>query len=64
MPRPKKERTAFSMRIEISVFEKLEQFCEDSGQSKTTAVERAIMMYVNDYYSKMKQLEMTNQHYL
>ena len=33
------------MRMERPVYDKLIEFCEDSGQSKTTAVERAILLY-------------------
>ena len=38
-------------------FDRLKQFCEDSGQSKTVAIERAINMYIDDYDDKKKQLE-------
>ena len=39
--------------MEKSIYDKLTRFCEDAGQSKTVAVERAIEMYVDDYYEKM-----------
>lgn len=41
------------MRLEKGIFEKLSKFCEDSGQPKTVAVERALEMYIDDYYEKM-----------
>ena len=57
MPRRPKARHAFSLRIDEEIFAELEKFCEDSGQSKTTAVERALMMYFKDYYDRMQKAE-------
>ena len=53
MARAKKDNVPVSMRLEKRIFEKLSKFCEDSGQSKTVAVERALEMYIDDYYEKM-----------
>ena len=52
MPRAKKENTPTSFRLSTTVYERLERFCEESGQSKTVAVERAITMYIDDYDAK------------
>ena len=49
MGRPRKDNKALSMRIATPVSDKLDEFCELSGQTKTAAVERAIMMYINEY---------------
>lgn len=56
MPRIKKENVPVSFRLAKDVNERLEQFCKDSGQSKTVAVERAIVMYVDDYEVKQRKL--------
>ena len=56
MPKKTKESKPFSIRMDKSTFDRLEAFCEDSGQSKTLAIERAINMYINDYDAKMKKL--------
>ena len=53
MAKARKENVPVSVRMEKSVYEKLNQFCTDSGQSKTVAVERALEMYIDDYYEKM-----------
>lgn len=53
MARAKKDNVPVSMRLEKGIFEKLSKFCEDSAQSKTVAVERALEMYIDDYYEKM-----------
>lgn len=52
-----KESHPISIRMEKDIFDRLQQFCEDSGQSKTVAIERAISMYIDDYDDKKRQLE-------
>ncbi len=50
MPRAKKESVPISARIEKRTFERLEKFCEDSGLGKTVTLERALNMYMDEYY--------------
>lgn len=57
MAKKMKESHPISIRMELMTFDRLKQFCEDSGQSKTVAIERAINMYIDDYDDKKKQLE-------
>ena len=54
MARPKKDNVPVSLRIEKELFDRLNQFCEDSGQPKTVAMERALTMYIDDYYGKQE----------
>ena len=54
--RAKKDNVPVSVRLEKGIFEKLSRFCEDSGQPKTVAVQRALEMYINDYYEKMGEI--------
>ncbi len=61
MARPRKDNVPVSFRMERTVFDKLSQFCEDSGQAKTVAMERALEMYIADYYTKQEQLEKINK---
>lgn len=56
MPRAKKENTPTSFRLATEVYDRLCKFCEESGQPKTVAVERAIMMYIDDYEEKKQKL--------
>ena len=51
MGRPRKDNVPVSFR---TVFDKLNQFCADSGQAKTVAIERALGMYIDDYYEKQE----------
>ena len=49
-----------SIRIEQNIAERLSDFCKKSGQSKTTAIERAIVAYINNYDTMMEQLDKIN----
>lgn len=54
MPREKKESKPFNIRMEKAVYDKLVEFCEVSGQSKTLAVERAILLYIEQNKAKQQ----------
>jgi len=57
MARPKKNGTYLNVCIETPIYERLEALCDDAGQTKTVAVERALTAYLDDYYDKQKKLE-------
>lgn len=57
MAKKLKESQPFSIRMEKTTFDRLEQFCKASGQTKTTAVERALEMYIDDYEEKQRKLQ-------
>lgn len=52
MARPRKDYKILSCRIERSVYEQLDKFCEQSGQAKTVAIERILSNYFQNYFSK------------
>ena len=54
---PKKDNYPLSLRIEKNVYDRLTQYCEDSGQTKTLAIERALMAYIDEYYRQQEKLE-------
>ena len=55
MAKKTKESKPFSIRMDKSIFDRLEAFCEKSGQSKTVAIKRAVNMYVDDYDTKIEK---------
>ena len=57
MPKPKKDSHPFSIRMEQETYERLEEYCDKSGQSKTVAIERAVNFFIDDYDEKMKIIE-------
>lgn len=56
MPRPKKDFRPCSIKMEVETFDRLQNYCEKSGQPKTVAIERAVNMFIDDYDHKMAQL--------
>lgn len=57
MARPKKNGTYLNVCIETPIYERLVAICEDAGQSKTVAVERALTAYLDDYEAKQRKLQ-------
>ena len=56
MSRPKKNGTYLNVCIEKTIYEELENFCAEAGQTKTIAVERALSEYLEDYKKKQEML--------
>ena len=56
MSRMKKESHPFSIKMDSAVYSRLEVYCEQSGQSKTVAIERAVKMFIDDYDKKMHSI--------
>lgn len=57
MAKPKKNGTYLNVCIESSIYERLEALCDDAGQTKTVAVERALNAYLDSYEEKQKKLK-------
>ena len=45
MARPNKEHKPFCCKMDKGIFDTLEQFCKDTGFSKTAVVENALSQY-------------------
>ena len=60
MARPKKNGTYLNVCIETPIYERLVKLCDDAGQTKTVAVERALMAYLDDYDKTQKMLKRIN----
>ncbi len=46
MARKKKEYANVGIKMEKSVSDKLDKYCEDTGMSKTAVIERAVKNYI------------------
>ena len=55
MPRKKKDSRNFTCKFDREIFERLEEFCQLSGQSKTIVVERAVQKYLEENLEKMRE---------
>ena len=50
--------------IETSIYKRLEEMCDEAGQTKTVAVERALKKYFDEYDAKQKIMkELTARKY-
>lgn len=56
MARPKKNGKYLNVCIGARIYDNLEQFCDEAGQTKTVAVERALMEYLESYAKKQQML--------
>lgn len=56
MARAKKNGTYLNVCIETEIYDKLDKFCTEAGQTKTIAVERALTDYINRYEIKQQML--------
>lgn len=52
MPKPRKDWKALNIKIQSSVYEQLEKYCEETGLSKTVAVERILGKAFKEYEKK------------
>ena len=43
-----------NIKMDRSVHEQLEQFCEENGITKTAATEKIMSKYLEDYFKKKK----------
>ncbi len=57
MARPKKNGTYLNVCIESTIYNRLVELCDDAGQTKTVAVERALLAYLDDYDEKREMLK-------
>ena len=55
MARPKKDSSPVTIRMDQKIYERLNTFCERSGQPKTTAIERALTEYIDAYDKLMER---------
>ncbi|MCR4885459.1 MAG: ribbon-helix-helix protein, CopG family [Clostridiales bacterium] len=56
MARPKKNGTYLNVCIEKPIYERLAALCDDAGQTKTVAVERALKAYLDQYEDRQRRL--------
>lgn len=50
MARPKKDSVALNINIEAEINDKLVEFCEITGLTKTKAIEKAVDRFIDEYF--------------
>lgn len=56
MARQKKDGRYINYYIDREIYEQLEKYCEEVGQTKTIAIERILKLFL-DQYSKQKETD-------
>lgn len=55
MPRQKKDAKILNIKLAKEISDQLEQFCEESGISKTVATEKTLSKYFEEYFSRAEE---------
>lgn len=55
MAKQKKESKPCSLRMEATLYERLDEFCQETGISKTAVLEKGAIAFMDNYISKMKE---------
>lgn len=55
MPRQKKDAKILNIKLAREISDQLEQFCEESGTSKTVATEKILSKYFEEYFSRPEE---------
>ena len=55
MPGAKKDSKNLNIRLDAGVHERLEQFCAETGMSKTIAVEKILDRYFESYFKRPEE---------
>ena len=54
MPRPKKDAKPLNIKLDASIYKKLEQYCYETGMNKTVTVEKILDQYLSSYFEREK----------
>ena len=58
MARPKvRDFKPVNFNLEVGIHEKLERYCEETGLTKTKAIERVLDRFLKDYFERETQKE-------
>ena len=53
MARPKtRDFKPVSFNLDVRIMEKLERYCEETGRTKTTTIERVLDKFLTDYFER------------
>ena len=55
MSRTKKDAKILNIKLDRKIHEQLEQFCDESGMTKTIAVEKILQHDVEEYFKRPKE---------
>ena len=62
MPRAKKDAKILNVKLATPVYDRLEEFCDESGMSKTVAAEKILMQFFDQYFERPEAERTIFQH--
>lgn len=54
MGQPKKDAKLISMKMDKIISDKLDMFCDETGLSRTVAIEKILDKHLSEYFNKPK----------
>lgn len=58
MPRPKtRDFKSVNFNLDVKVLGKLERYCEETGRTKTMAMERILDKFLTEYFAQTAETE-------
>ena len=55
MPRTKKDAKSLNMKLDREIYDQLEQFCDESGMTKTMATEKILEQFFEKYFERPEE---------
>ena len=62
MPRAKKDAKILNVKLATPVYDRLEEFCDESGMSKNVAAEKIFTQFFNEYFERPESERTIFQH--
>ena len=55
MPRTKKDAKYLNIKLDREIYDQLEQFCDESGMTKTMATEKILEQFFEKYFERPEE---------
>ncbi|WP_130838512.1 hypothetical protein [Lachnoclostridium sp. Marseille-P6806] len=62
MPRAKKDAKLLNIKLATPVYDRLDEFCEETGMSKTVAAEKIFTHFFDEYFKRPESERSIFQH--
>ena len=62
MPRAKKDAKLLNIKLATPVYNRLDEFCEETGMSKTVATEKIFTHFFDEYFERPESERLIFQH--
>lgn len=59
MPRPKKDYQPLNVKLDSTIMDRFNKYCEYKGQTKTTALERILLKHLDEFEKQSREEDKT-----